>query len=749
MVLINIVIYISSPACAKIKHIGSPGGVVIKISFSTANPDNIFSLCYNPGSLFYTNINQKHTIIIDDPLNESTIYGVHSFGEYDSVIIIDMQMSGYYKTVDLGKNWTQIGEGNWTRSFASAFAYNPINKQTIFTAQNETQLKRSDNAGDSWRTVKNFGSPIQDMEVAPGDTAIMYLFTEDYLYITEDAGLSWNSVDTSHFYLSDDFVINPFNSGSLYWAGDGCFKKYTDSGKTLDTLFSGEVSCFAVDPNDTLKLYAGAGDAVWALDGGLYKSINGGQSWQKLQINVPGDYYQCYSIAVNPSNSDELYAGINNLGVFKSADGGETWSMTTMAHTSAVYGMEFFKDRPGKLMTSAQFGWGTLLTDDYGQSWRYPAFDTVAYVDRSGPALITMDPGNPDKGMLAGWSYLFITEDGGESWHYTNRLDNAVRLFRNDYKPAIIFGYTYNQENGFYKSTDNGLNWRKLDWGSYFPALLFFTEDSSIIYGWNYSYDDYEHYLYRSTDGGESWEHFNDGLIFSDETGSPYSIKALAVQHDNPDVLYCGQRGGLSKSTDHGQTWTRIDSALYDMFYQVNVSSILLDETDTNKIYVGLEGFGQPGESTYTSGGLLVSTNGGQSWKLLYTGEVTNIKADYSQPRNIYFTTNFGIMMINDSVATGIENKSYSMPEQFSIQQNYPNPFNPQTTIKYSVASPGKVTLKIYDIRGREVAAIVDKEQSSGNYTVIFNGRKLASGVYIYRLVQNGQSMQRKMLLVK
>lgn len=93
---------------------------------------------------------------------------------------------------------------------------------------------------------------------------------------------------------------------------------------------------------------------------------------------------------------------------------------------------------------------------------------------------------------------------------------------------------------------------------------------------------------------------------------------------------------------------------------------------------------------------------------------------------------------------------------EFVLYQNYPNPFNPSTTIQYSVPGNNKnnaeikrITLKIFDVLGREVVTLVDKEQISGNYTVEFNARKFASGVYYYTLNSDGFRESKKMLLIR
>jgi hypothetical protein len=83
------------------------------------------------------------------------------------------------------------------------------------------------------------------------------------------------------------------------------------------------------------------------------------------------------------------------------------------------------------------------------------------------------------------------------------------------------------------------------------------------------------------------------------------------------------------------------------------------------------------------------------------------------------------------------------------LEQNYPNPFNPTTTIRYSVKELGKVSLRVYDVMGREVMVLVDRVQGPGEYAVAVDGSKLSSGVYFYQLRAGGFLFTRKMMLVK
>ncbi len=86
---------------------------------------------------------------------------------------------------------------------------------------------------------------------------------------------------------------------------------------------------------------------------------------------------------------------------------------------------------------------------------------------------------------------------------------------------------------------------------------------------------------------------------------------------------------------------------------------------------------------------------------------------------------------------------------EFKLGQAYPNPFNPTATITYQLPKDSRVTIKVYDILGREVATLVDGEESAGYHEVTFDGSRLASGVYFYRLTTNGLNLVKKMILMK
>jgi len=115
-----------------------------------------------------------------------------------------------------------------------------------------------------------------------------------------------------------------------------------------------------------------------------------------------------------------------------------------------------------------------------------------------------------------------------------------------------------------------------------------------------------------------------------------------------------------------------------------------------------------------------------------------------------YNTTNLASGTVYAFVCvTGINQISSEVPNVYSLSQNYPNPFNPTTTISYGIPKPGNVKLIVYDLLGREVATLVNEFQQAGRYKVDFDGSKLASGMYIYRIESGSFTDSKKMLLVK
>ena len=148
--------------------------------------------------------------------------------------------------------------------------------------------------------------------------------------------------------------------------------------------------------------------------------------------------------------------------------------------------------------------------------------------------------------------------------------------------------------------------------------------------------------------------------------------------------------------------------------------------------------------SAYTSYSTVTSTAAaGMTWGY-YTDNsagctMTGGTAQANRPNTCFtFTTGVGVNPI------GLE-----IPKVYSLSQNYPNPFNPTTKINFALPKQGFVTLKIYDVLGREVRTLVNEVKSAGNFTVDFNASEFSSGVYFYKLESNGFSDIKRMMLIK
>lgn len=114
-------------------------------------------------------------------------------------------------------------------------------------------------------------------------------------------------------------------------------------------------------------------------------------------------------------------------------------------------------------------------------------------------------------------------------------------------------------------------------------------------------------------------------------------------------------------------------------------------------------------------------------------------------------STHFILLDNGDRILTDVETDSRPyQPSDFKLYQNYPNPLNPSTTIQYDLAKPSTVTLKVYDIKGAEVATLISAQhQGAGSYAIEFNGSHLPSGVYFYRLITEQGTISNKMIILK
>ncbi|MBI5022541.1 MAG: T9SS type A sorting domain-containing protein [Ignavibacteriales bacterium] len=158
--------------------------------------------------------------------------------------------------------------------------------------------------------------------------------------------------------------------------------------------------------------------------------------------------------------------------------------------------------------------------------------------------------------------------------------------------------------------------------------------------------------------------------------------------------------------------------------------------------------------------GIVLSTDNGTTWTRTDTGLATQLSMAITLVGSDLYAGSWGQGVWRrplSEIISSVGESNLTVPKKYSLGQNYPNPFNPTTIIKYDVSKAAHLTLKVFNLLGQEVATLVDDNKNAGTYEVQFNGSKLTSGVYFYRLqvgsssVSSGQNFveTKKLILMK
>jgi photosystem II stability/assembly factor-like uncharacterized protein len=232
--------------------------------------------------------------------------------------------------------------------------------------------------------------------VAPSDPNALVLGTHNGLYRSVDGGRTWQAATLAG---QDAMNLARAEAGLVWAAGHDVLAKSTDGGETWqdvrpDGLPGLDVHGFAVDPRDPDTLYA-------AIAGqGLYRSTDGGDSFSGVSTQVgPG----VMALAVTPDG--RILAGDMQQGLFASADGGKTWKSTLQA---SLMGLAVNPKEPERVVAT---GPGILLSTDGGRNW------DQAMPLEAGAGPVAWAPSNPKVAYVVGFDRaLYKTEDGGATW---------------------------------------------------------------------------------------------------------------------------------------------------------------------------------------------------------------------------------------------------------------------------------------------------------------------------------------------
>jgi len=316
-------------------------------------------------------------------------------------------------------------------------------------------------------------------------------------------------------------------------------------------------------------------------------------------------------------------------------------------------------------------------------------------------------------------SGVYLSTNNGDSWTAKGLASCNIRSLT-VMGTKIFAGVVGGGSAGVFISTDNCETWTQ---SSLTNAMVL----DFMISGTNLFAGTWIGGVYRTTNGGNSWNAVNSGL----------PIQYGATFAANGTNIYVSMApGGVFRSTNNGGNWSIVNSPLDTLIVYSFASS-------GNNIFAG---------TTY--GGIFLSTNNCGSWIRKNQGFNPNPSVSAILITNNYIFAGADYQSVwrrSLSEIIGIQNISTETPSAFSLSQNYPNPFNPVTRIKYNISSiaEGIVTLKVYDVLGKEIETLVNEKQSPGVYEVTFDGTRFASGVYFYRLTAEGYGETKRMTLIK
>lgn len=458
---------------------------------------------------------------------------------------------------------------------------------------------------------------------------------------------------------------------------------------------------------------------------GIYKTTNSGTNWTQLQFNDPNMPWTSTHYSLDVLGNRIFAGGAFGL-VQKSVNAGANFScLTTFLSPGAKYdvwaqynnGVVFVVGAPGS--AGATFD-QVMRSTNGGATW------TALTLTNSISTFYSIAMINPTTGFICGSNgSLRKTTNAGLNWDSVPGPFGTNVLRRIEFVNAST-GYVFQgttNSGGAWKTTDGGANWTALsNLGAESRGYSSCFINANTGYVGNYTPK-----LMKTTDGGNNWTVLDNTPMGS---GYIYGVKFFSA-----DTGYaCGTAAGrLCRTLNGGTSFDTVPQPFAASLYTMKWFNY------NNGWIFGATGFA--GRTTNAGGSWLIFNTGGST---INGCAITNPDSGFVVGSSAY------INKIGKQLFTGIEWKGTEIPNTYSLKQNYPNPFNPTTTIEFAIPKTGFISLKIYDIAGREIVNTINTTLNAGVVKYTFNGTNFASGVYFYRLVVDGNTIDsKKMVLVK
>lgn len=525
--------------------------------------------------------------------------------------------------------------------------------------------------------------------------------------------------------------------------------------KTTNAGYNWTLTAFPSNGNNSYVYFLNSAIGFVSNQGGFYKTVDGGSNW--AVITLPTTYN---ITSVHFSSASTGWAGDYWGDILKTTNGGDNWVNTTVmpGYNAKVF---FINDFTGWSVDS--YGYVTKTTNggtNYAQTRL--AFDTLSSVNfisstiglivgDSGKIFKTTNGGNvwdlisfdvygklnsvymesPQKITICGNSGLILfSTDGGNTWTY--QISTSNNFNQVTFPQTSSQGWAVGELGTFAKRVALSSN-TCIGSGSIKSAYPFYS----------YFMDSRTDMLYLASEisaggggvaGSISKIGFYFDSLYSSQTLNGFNIKlkntSVATLTGYDSTGWTTVYSGTYTVTGLGQTYIDLQTP----FAYTQGSNLLIEICFNNSAYTTntfVNSSPAPGKTFHGHQDL----GGGNGCVDITAGSVMA-----NRPNICFFT----------SVISGNQNQHSSVPKDFKLYQNYPNPFNPMTKIKFDIPKSSFVTLKIYDILGREVASLVNEKLQPNSYAIDFNASGLNSGVYFYQLtVDNAPFAIKKMLFIK
>ncbi|MEK9136155.1 MAG: YCF48-related protein, partial [Bacteroidota bacterium] len=543
----------------------------------------------------------------------------------------------------------------------------------------------------------------------------------DGIFKTTDGGTTWLQ-KSSH--IANDVLW--WTDQVAFAATDGGVYIYrsTDAGETWNLFSTGittGLSKITRIDNTSLAGVSPGGD-VW-------RSTNEGLSWTQV-LNGPGDLPAEWSLRF-VDNLHGWLVGQSGF-IFTSDDGGLTWRQVNNGVGVQLYDIEMQTNDFG--MAIGHNGY-VFRTTNGGSWWDLQKLEVTGQIfgrDESLHGISIVDSGFA---VVAGpGGTVFRTTNGGTSWQsigYPNLpdgfwIEDVKFVTRND-GWLVGLDQDFGHAASVYRTTNGGTTWvQAMNQNSYMWAVDFVDAQ----HGWIATIGEL---YFRTTNGGATWV---SGTLPS--SGSP---SVSDMQFANQQVGWAvGWSGFVVRTTNGGASWTVQNiGTTEDHLFSVHVVS-------PSEAWLT----GREADPLTMNGVVYHTTNGGTTW----TREVVapNPYWGYAitgSGGNIWIAGYEGRIMKKDAPTAAQEDGKRIIPQALRLYQNYPNPFNPSTSIQFDVPTSALTTLKVFDILGREVAALVNEVKQPGTYNLSWNAGSHSSGLYFFRLESGGFTETKRMLLLK